>query len=301
MHPNRRHFLYFSPLVGFICLALLSYAYFIEPQRLVIVENTITTSNWDAEFDGLRIAMLSDIHGGSNYMTAERLQTIVAKTNEQNPDVIVLLGDFVSQKYEGKVGARPLKMSPQDVADNLAGLKSTYGVFVVMGNHDGEFGEDKVAAELTRVGYKVLQNEVATIQKAGKNLRILGTKDHLRLAKRWNETSSDLKQIANNSGDGKIILLQHSPDVFPIVTGNLSISPDLTLFLAGHTHGGQVWLPIFGRMIVPSSFGQKYAYGHIRQNNVDLWVTSGIGMSVLPIRFLVPPEIVILTVSSKGI
>ena len=301
MHPNRRHFLYFSPLVGFICLALLSYAYFIEPQRLVIVENTITTSNWDAEFDGLRIAMLSDIHGGSNYMTAERLQTIVSKTNEQNPDVIVLLGDFVSQKYEGNVGSRPLKMPPQDVADNLKGLKATYGVFAVMGNHDGEFGEDKVAAELSRVGYKALKNEVAVIQKNGKNLRILGTKDHLRLTKGWKETSAELKQIANNSGDGKIILLQHSPDVFPIVTGDLSISPDLTLFLAGHTHGGQVWLPIFGRMIVPSSFGQKYAYGHVRQNNVDLWVTSGIGMSVLPIRFLVPPEIVILTVSSKGI
>ena len=168
MHLNRRHFLYLFPLAGLICFGLLSYAYFIEPQRLVVRHETIKTINWDAEFDGLRIAMLSDIHGGSNYMTAERLQTIVAKTNEQNPDVIVLLGDFVSQKYEGKVGSRSLKMSPQDIADNLAGLKSTYGVFAVMGNHDGEFGEDKVVAELTRVGYKVLQNEVATIQKAVK-------------------------------------------------------------------------------------------------------------------------------------
>ena len=95
------------------------------------------------------------------------------------------------------------------------------------------------------------------------------------------------------------LLPTHATDVFPIVTGNLSISPDLTLFLAGHTHGGQVWLPIFGRMIVPSSFGQKYAYGHVRQNSVDLWVTSGIGMSVLPIRFMVPPEIVILTINAE--
>ena len=299
MHPNRRHFLYFSPLVGFICLALLSYAYFIEPQRLVIVENTITTSNWDAEFDGLRIAMLSDIHGGSNYMTAERLKEVVARTNEQNPDIIVLLGDFVSQKYEGNVGSRHLKMSPADIADNLKGLKATHGVFAVMGNHDGEFGENKVAAELERVGYKVLQNEVATIQKNNKNLRILGTKDHLRLTKGWKETSAELKQIADTSGSGKLIVLQHSPDVFPIVTGDLSISPDLTLFLAGHTHGGQVWLPILGRMIVPSSFGQRYAYGHIREKNVDLQVTSGVGMSVLPIRFMVPPEIVVLTVRSE--
>ncbi|MBK9527349.1 MAG: metallophosphoesterase [Acidobacteria bacterium] len=299
MLSKRRHFLYLFPLAGVLCLVLLSYAYYIEPQRLVIRQETIETSNWDAEFDGLRIAVLSDIHGGSNYMTAERLRMVVEKTNEQNADIIVMLGDFVSQKYEGEVGKRPLKMSPADIADNLKGLRSTYGVFAVMGNHDGEFGEDKVAAEFTRVGYKVLQNEVATIQKGNKALRILGTKDHLRLTKSWKETSADIKQIVDASGEGKLIVLQHSPDVFPIVTGDLSISPDLTLFLAGHTHGGQVWFPVFGRMIVPSTFGQKYAYGHIREKNVDLFVTSGIGMSVLPLRFMVPPEIVVLTVVSK--
>lgn len=296
MPLKRSQFLYLFPLAGLICLGALSYAYFVEPQRLVVRHETIKTGNWDSEFDGLRIAMLSDIHGGSNYMTADRLKEIVSKTNEQNADIIVMLGDFVSQKYVGEVGKRPLKMSPADIADNLKGLKSTYGVFSVMGNHDGEFGEDKVAAEFTRVGYKVLQNEVATIQKNNKTLRILGTKDHLRLTKSWKETSADLKQIADTSGEGKLIVLQHSPDVFPIVTGDLSISPDLTLFLAGHTHGGQVWFPVFGRMIVPSSFGQKYAYGHVRQNSVDLFVTSGVGMSVLPIRFMVPPEIVVLTV-----
>lgn len=292
-----RHLLYLFPLTGLICLGLLSYAYFIEPQRLVIRHETIKTKNWDSEFDGLRIAMLSDIHGGSNYMTAERIKDIVARTNEQNPDIIVLLGDFVSQKSVGKVGSRPLKMPASEIADNLAGLRATHGVFAVMGNHDGEFGENKVAAEFTRVGYKVLQNEVGVIEKDGKSLRILGTEDHLRLTKSWKQTSADLKHIAAASGEGKLIVLQHSPDVLPIVTGELSISPDLTLFLAGHTHGGQVWFPILGRMIVPSSFGQKYAYGHVREKNVDLYVTSGIGMSVLPIRFMVPPEIVILTIA----
>jgi len=293
-------FLYLFPLAGLVCLALLSYAYFIEPQRLVIRHETIKTNNWDVEFDGLRIAMLSDIHGGSNYMTADRLKEIVSETNKQNADIIVMLGDFVSQKYEGEVGKRPLRMSPEDIADNLKGLIARYGVFVVMGNHDGEYGEDKVAAELTRIGYRVLQNEVATIQKGNRSLRILGTKDHLRLTKSWKETSADLKQISERSGEGKIIVLQHSPDVFPIVTGDLSISPDLTLFLAGHTHGGQVWFPLVGRMIVPSTFGQKYAYGHIREKNVDLFVTSGVGMSVLPVRFMVPPEIVVLTILGES-
>ncbi|MEQ1645053.1 MAG: metallophosphoesterase [Pyrinomonadaceae bacterium] len=291
-HPK---LLYLFPIAGFIGFGLLAYAYFIEPQRLVIKQETIVSKNWDKEFDGLRIALLSDIHGGSNYVDEKRLQTVVAKTNEQDPDIIVLLGDFVSQKYEGNVGSRPLRMPVETISENLKGFNATYGVFVVMGNHDGEHGEGKVEDAFTNIGYKVLQNEVATIEKNGKKLRLLGTKDHLRLTKSWKETSAELKQVADASGDGKLIVLQHSPDVFPIVTGDLSISPDLTLFLAGHTHGGQVWFPIVGRMMVPSTFGQRYAYGHIRERNVDLFVTSGVGMSVLPIRFMVPPEIVILT------
>jgi predicted MPP superfamily phosphohydrolase len=85
-----------------------------------------------------------------------------------------------------------------------------------------------------------------------------------------------------------------------MITGKLSISPDLKLILAAHTHGGQVWFPIIGAPIVPSTFGQKYSYGHIVENDVDLFVTSGIGTSILPIRFMVPPEIVVLTLRSTA-
>jgi len=94
----RGKFLFLFPLAGLICLGLLSYAFFIEPQRLVVRHETIKTNNWDVEFDGLRIAMLSDIHGGSNYMTADRLKEIVSRTNEQNADMICRTRDLVSQK-----------------------------------------------------------------------------------------------------------------------------------------------------------------------------------------------------------
>ena len=104
--------------------------------------------------------------------------------------------------------------------------------------------------------------------------------------------------MVDASGEGQLIVLQHSPDLLPVISGDLSISPDFKLMLSAHTHGGQVWFPIFGRPIVPSNYGQKYAYGHTRENGVDLFVTSGIGMSVLPVRFMVPPEIVVLTIRS---
>jgi predicted MPP superfamily phosphohydrolase len=84
-----------------------------------------------------------------------------------------------------------------------------------------------------------------------------------------------------------------------MITGDLLISKDLKLMLAGHTHGGQVWLPIIGRPVVPSSYGQKYAAGHVKDNGLDMFVTTGIGESILPFRFMVPPEIAFLTITGE--
>ncbi len=284
-------------LIGFACLG---YAYFIEPNRLVTNEAELKIEGWEREFDGFKIVMLSDIHGGSNGVTEERLREVVTRVNDLNADMVVMLGDFVSETVEDQPVAKVgLKMEMKTIADNLAGVKSKYGVFAVLGNHDGWYNDDIVASEFARVGYKVLRHEVAAIEKDGKRLRIFGMIDHLKLNKSWKETSADAKAIVDASGTGNLIVLQHSPDLLPIISGELSISGDLKLMLSGHTHGGQVWMPVFGRPVVPSFFGQKYAYGHVRENNVDLFVTSGIGCSVLPFRFLVPPEIRVLTVRAK--
>jgi predicted MPP superfamily phosphohydrolase len=102
-----------------------------------------------------------------------------------------------------------------------------------------------------------------------------------------------------NTGGGDIILLEHSPDILQVVSGAFSISPQLRLMLAAHTHGGQVWLPILGTPVVPSGYGQKYVHGHVLDNNVDMFVTSGVGTSVLPFRFMVPPEIAVLTITAQ--
>jgi len=289
-------------IIAAIFFACLAYAYFIEPNRLVVKQDSVTIKDWDSAFDGLKIVMIGDIHGGSNNVTTEKLREIVAKTNEQKADIVVLLGDYISEKNEGTAessNADTLKMPVDTIAENLAGLNAKYGVYAVLGNHDGWYGDAEIAAEFARVGYRVLQNEVAVIDKDGKRLKLFGLIDHLKLSKRWDRTSADLKPIAESNGEGNLILLQHSPDIIQVVTGELSISNDLRLILAAHTHGGQVWLPVLGRPIVPSSFGQKYAYGHVRENDVDMYVTSGVGTSVLPIRFMVPPEIVVLTLRTE--
>lgn len=294
------HIIKITAAFAFIALLCLGYAYFIEPYRLVVNQTEIRIKGWNSAFDGLRVAIISDIHAGSNGVDEAKLRKIVATTNAQNPDVIVLLGDYVSQQRSNlPIRQRTLKMEPGVISENLKGLTAKYGVFVVLGNHDEWHGANAVVTAFDAIGYKVLNGELAVIEKDEHRLRVLGLKDHQQIES-WKAYTDDARKIlAATEGTGDVLVLQHSPDVLPIITGDLSISNDLKLMLAGHTHGGQVWLPLFGSPVVPSSYGQKYAFGHVKENGVDMFVTTGIGTSILPFRFLVPPEIAVLTIRSE--
>lgn len=283
---------------GFLCVG---YAYFVEPDRLVVNNYELKIKNWNPAFNGFRAAVISDVHAGSHCIDAAKLREIVRRTNELNVDAVFMLGDFVSQKREpGPVERRGLRMEPDQIAEGLSGMRSRYGVFMVLGNHDQWYDPAAVRAAFQRTGYRILDNDLAEIALAsGQKLRILGLPDHTTIGI-WRNYSENAKRVVTpTDGTGDLILLQHAPDAFPAISGEFAVSPDVRLILFGHTHGGQVRLPIIGPPVVPSMYGQKFAAGPAREAGIDTFTTTGIGTSILPLRFLVPPEIAVITIRAE--
>lgn len=263
-----------------IGLLLAVYAFVIEPDRLIVREAAINLPSWPAEFKGLRVAAISDIHAGAPHIKLDKIRQLVEMTNAQQPDLILLAGDFVIKNVIG--GSF---IQPEILAAELKNLKARNGVFATLGNHDWWYNVTQVQKALEEVGIRVLENQTVKIERNGQHIWLAGFSDAWKGNPNVNET---LKQVAD---DLPIIAFTHNPDIFP------GIPTRVALTIAGHTHGGQVALPLIGRMFVPSQFGQRYAAGHIIEDGKHLYVTTGIGTSIIPVRFGVPPEISLLTIN----
>jgi len=262
------------------CLAFLAlWAFVIEPSRLVLRETRITLPSWPENLKGLRIAVISDLHAGSPFITLDKIHQIVEMTNAARPDLILLPGDFVIQGVPGGKF-----MEPEVTASALKGLRARFKVFATLGNHDWWYNGQRVKKSLETAGITVLENDAAMIERDGVAIWVVGISD------KWEGKPDIASALARVNDSAPIIALTHNPDIFP------SIPARVALTIAGHTHGGQVALPIIGRPIVPSDFGERYAAGHIIEGSKHLFVTTGVGTSILPVRFRVPPEISLLTI-----
>lgn len=265
-------------ILAFVFVTLGLWAFWIEPAWLTKHNFVLQIPNWRPEHRGLKIAILTDLHVGSPHTGIEKLKKVVERTNNERPDLVVILGDLVNQ---GVIGGRFIE--PEPIAEVLQGLQAPLGVFAVLGNHDWWYDGARIEKALREFGITVLENKAHPVQYKGKVFWIVGIAD---LWTRRPEIEGSLRQVESNE---PVILITHNPDIFPNVPSRVSLT------LAGHTHGGQVNLPIAGRLIVPSKYGQRYAMGHVIEDGRHLFVGGGVGSSILPVRFRVPPEVVILT------
>jgi len=253
------------------------WAFGIEPGMLVVRHPQMELPGWKSD---LRIAVLSDLHIGSPHVGLDKLRTIVEKTNGENPELIVLLGDFVIGGPSRRGGVRGGGfVEPEQTAAELKKLHAPLGVYAVLGNHDWWYDGGRVGKALTDVGIPVLENKAIRVGP----IWLGGIADY------WTREPDVAGTLGQVTSDDPVILITHNPDVFP------EVPPRVSLMLAAHTHGGQVNLPIVGRVVTTSRLG--YVAGEYVEGGRHLFVTTGIGTSILPVRFGVPPEIVILTVA----
>lgn len=282
-NKERRNFLLGSILKVGIAGAIGSgcYGFFVEPNWLRIKQYTLKSPKWSPQHKPLKIVAIADLHVGCPSVTLATVDKIVDHANSLNPDIILILGDFL---IKGVLFGRHVPPAP--IGERLAALKAPLGVYSVLGNHDWwEDGEGMWKA-LENEGIKVLENDAVHVKRDGGDFWIAGLADDTTREPDFQKT---MKKITTND---PVILMTHDPATFmetderPVVT------------LAGHTHGGQVAAPFFGAIIVPGRAPLKYAYGHIVEEGRDLIVSCGIGTSGLPVRFNRRPELIDLTISS---
>lgn len=260
-------------------LGVAAWAVAIEPRLLRVRRRELAVPNWSEGLDGLRVAVLADLHAGAPPVDQRRLHEIVAKVNAQAPEVVVILGDFLA--HHGPF-ADPLE--PEAVIAPLAAFDAPLGVFAVLGNHDWPHGGERLIRAGADAGMRVLDNQAAKVLRRGRHpLWLAGIAD---AASRIPDLSLALGAIVD---EAPVLALTHSPDIFP------DVPPRVSLTLAGHTHGGQVRLPLITRRVVPSRFGNRYLRYHVEEEGRHLFVSPGIGTAGLPIRFRAPPEVTILT------
>ena len=258
----------------FVVLGLSFYCLFIEPEHLKVTNYTIQ----DDRLSGLKVVFASDFHIKPRH--EKQLEKVVNLINSQEADIVLSAGDFVNGHIKKST------MPASDIAKGLGKVKSKYGFYTTLGNHDGWYDSKIVAKELEANGIKVLENDNEAIKFNGKEIYIAGVEDMM--------TGDANVYLAIDKAKSPIILLTHTPDMFP------KVPYEVNLTLAGHTHGGQVRLPIFGPLFTASDYHDKYAKGLIEEDGRKMIVTTGVGTSILPLRFNCPPEIVVIKFEKKS-
>lgn len=257
------------------------WAFVLEPRHLVVRERSLHLPGWPASLDGLRIGLVGDLHVGAPPMDRSRTRRVLERLAEQDADLLLFLGDLVDTKSLFRSDP-----SLDHLTDDLRVLRAPLGTYAVLGNHDHWFGARRIRDCLERAEIPVLANETRRIRTRDAAFDLVGVDDAFT-------GHADLLGSLQGSA-GPRLVVTHTADLF------VDVPDDVSLTVAAHTHGGQVRLPFVGALFVPSRFGTRFVRGHYVEGGRHLWVTSGVGNSMIPVRFGVPPELVVLTLRSPS-
>jgi len=274
---------------GVLMPATATYAAAQAAGELVITDYHVSPPGWPAGRK-LTVAVIADLHAGGPNMGRERVREVVEAANRLGCDLIVVLGDyFATHRFVTEV-------VPHGVwADELKQLSAPLGVYAILGNHDWWYDIAGVRRAFDKVRMPVMENDALLLGEEDKRVWLAGLGDQLAhwLGHSRFEGVDDLAgTLAKVTTDDPVILLAHEPDIFPQVPARVALT------LAGHTHGGQIRLPLVPPVWAPSEFGARYAYGHIVEGGRHMVVSGGLGCSKVPLRLGVPPEIVRVTLGA---
>ena len=259
-----------APLVAISATA--AYARLIEPYLYWISETDIFIRNLPERFEGFRITQLTDIHH-SRILGLREVRRVVSLAQQTKPDMFVLTGDY-STSYRRYI---------EPCAEALSELSAPEGVWAVLGNHDHYTDPELTTRALQNRKIAVLNNAHTTIQRGPDSLQLSGIDDWS-----WNATNWD-RAFSGLNTNTPTILLSHQPTVLDLEQSN-----KVALIISGHTHGGQLNIPILGAPARLATKDLKYARGLFRRGETQLYVSSGTGVIGLPVRFGVRPEIAVL-------
>lgn len=255
-------------VLAFLGEALLFYGVFIEPHRL-----TVTTYRRDLVVQPtthLRLVWLSDLHAGS-FRSLAWHERIVREVHALHPDIIVLGGDVVVDRVDS---------TTLSLLQPFALLEARMGKLFVLGNHDLMDRPQEIRTLLGQLGYQDFTNRQVVLQREGRRIEIAGIDDHWMGNPRW--TSRTSKEIPH-------VTLSHEPDVMMDLKEG-----DTDLVLSGHTHGGQVRLPIIGPMWLPAKLGRQVDQGEKRIHGIPCFISNGLGEAAGRARLGSPPQIVVV-------
>ncbi len=278
---SRRRFLKLLAAAGAQLVVLsgggLAYAWRVEPDWLRVEQLDIPIVGLPAGLEGVRIAQISDLHAGPD-LPPERLDSAMQTVAAMEPDLLVITGDWVT--YDADDAFPAAKM--------VARWTPPGGTYAILGNHDHWTHPERVAEAIQSAGHVLLRNSHTLISLGKETLWLAGLDDV------W-ERQQDLDAALAGIPDGApIVLLVHEPDYADIVASDGRVA----LQLSGHSHGGQVRLPVLGSPVTPH-LGTKYVSGLYQVRN-RMWVYTNRGLGTVPptVRFNCRPEITLITLRS---